>query len=1393
MVKFNGGVHNLRYTGGSSEEMQKELEDVKSLFQTEGVQIRRLKGLNEKGQYIHRLRIFSEGKPLSLTDLQKRTEDKILYLKKQCLIHKNDADLRSELDLAIKARKFYKKLEEEPQLFAWKSSRKNAKAFYVNEANWSAHKSGQLHKAFPSQMVQQVFSDEEVDIQSIQVQKKHRIVNKIELKRAGKNLNFKDLMHLTTEKVDTLRHWISDAQSQGKETSSLKEELHVVKELQTALEEMGDHVIGFKSESIEKKISLKEDNWNEIKEAFEGAFTDPSIQIKKEKKGEQTFIEVKQNGKALDLSELKELLMETDLQLRAQAVVADDLAQIESIAARQQSLQQIPTLFTQMLPHRSFTALIGSIFQRCAIEPLKYLLTSDTKIILRAPAATEGADDFEVLMKQTFADEASIKIKSSSRAQKVTVKGVKLSKADLIQKTAKKIESLQIALYTHRDPRLQKILNMRVTAANELLAQLNAASHHRSIKQYGCLGVALLVSGIGILLNLAAQGIQTGARKLHEYVVIKLEQRGVLEHKEMVQKAHDLKKLLSSSQPHSFAVAYKKLRRELPKEALVVLNKTLRKMGNGLLKTAFQQNRLADAHFIIKQKLIKNVSQSVLNELNRIPYTTKEEKEGLIHSLFTFCEDDASMSRIIKNLLAAGNRQLAEKLVIQQFQPGVDILKQNTARLLAAKLGSDTILEAAFGIENIQKASEADIQAKVKEHLFIPNSKGKILLHYACEGSNAKFVTAVDKAMRNHYRENNVKEVKSPFHVKDSKGVKPLSLMSMSLAHDMDLYHDTPNCFTNAVTYYRTIKSQSIGYMMGVSLGGQLTNSIGITATSNTSIRANFFSQNEILQGSLGALGVLGWLAEKTKIGKFIAKNWLGYSRELTKYEQKPENRIDGLLIKQPAKEARLLKKLLEWRSAFLSIGGGETRQKMLLGLAEQNTEKVLTLLKKDLDASGAPKSLFKGDYSDRFLDAYMNLHVYKGNQREVLLNQVFDRFSTSEHLAKALEVQINQGEVGKKCVKELLAQRASQWGKGGRFSLEQYKAALMVTVLLADEQMYDRLLAIKPGKMAFDLADGWYATGGEQTSLLHIAATAKNSSHTEYAAIGHKVMKEMTAANRFRAQADPFEEQEKRSVNPTALKRGDKRVGDLISRERANRFDDSSGFSSDDNGFSHVVNMRDDDSKWEFIHRVSGTEQVKLMINLGIATFIQNIVAICAAVGFAQGGPPIAYAATIVSCFSLRSLCFTGTFLGHLAWGHGIADAWERAERKTRGYENRVGVFGNTQESAKSAIKQVDLLKKQRIHATTFMIKEICAQLKLLAADCDDGSLTKVELGELIDSLNQIASEPFNSSTFKKVSEAIRQADLPLRELDEIRTHVLERLQSPELYVQLAREMPVA
>lgn len=1451
MFNFDTESHNLRFLG-PEKEMIKGLSHVKSLLEGEQVEIERLKDVHEKGQTIFQFRILSEGKILSLPELQKRTEDKILYLRKQSHLNKNDTYIQKALKNAIESRKFYKNLSEESQLTAWKSSRENAKSFYVDQTGWNSTQMDDLQKVFP---------DQEIDITRTPDIKDIRRVYKIDLKRAGKELSFEDLVILTAKKVDTLRQWIVEAKNTKTKVPELEKQLSEAIRLKDSLEYMSDHVVGLKKD-VQYNLFIEGSDWKPIKEALQAGLE--GIEFKREKKGSITFIEIKKEGVPLELSQLKALISKTDQQLDAKTQMVSQNELLVAIQKQRTALTQLLHQLESVKESPPSTLYkVSNFFKKYATTSLRFIFKSE--IGIKLDACTNIFTSFDALIKDTYADEAEILVNSSGYTQTIQVKGYKLTKNELLQKTAKKIEQLQIAFYTINDTGKKQKLHGRITAANQLMKQLKNSTDQRSLKQYGWLALTLPISLIFSALVLGIVYGVKGAKKLHDYTVMKFDEHSDPIHSGMVRQAYDLKHLLESNNPLSFKVAYNRIKKEvqsnnedesIQKQKLEVLDRTLRNMGSALLKSALEKGNLADVNFLIKAKLMNHVSKSVLIKFSTLPYISKQEQEELITNLFLNFEDSKSMERVIEYLQATGEHRFAETLLLMVFTRKSPLIIPNATRLLAAKIGSKKILEAAFNIEDIDTISDIDLMAKVTPYLYIANRKGKTLLHYACEGSNAKFVTAVDKAIRQdliHHQdvsqntqlflqfldekptraqivskieEFNLKEsiprlaelektlltgrswskpsswfiqsklkkmlekevinrlYLSPFHAKDKDGNRPISFMSMSLAHDLDLYNQTPKCFTNAVQYYLTVNSLRMRWIKGVEYSGELSNSAGVAILTNYAHTTNFLQKNLILQSGLAILGFLGWLSKESNLGKIVTKHWMGFSRNLTEYETK--NRIDDRRIKPSPSSSRIKQGLLAIKHAFLSVGGGEKHQQILTAMENQNADDALNRIKDSLQSLGA-KTRIKGHHADEILTAYKDLIVYSNETREKLLEQLFISFSYSEHIVKALKIQIEQGETGKKCVKDLVEKQLAEWKNEGDFTLEQYKASLMTSVMLGEEDLYDRILAFKPGKIAFDLADGWHATGGKDTSLLHLTAISTHGkSNEDFANIGYKVIKEMTASNRFMIQADPFEEGEKRDLNPTSLYRGDKRVGEVMTKERANRFDDRVGFMQNESGFSKVVQMREH-NPWEYIDKIAQIEPFMLFVNLSIATFNLKIVTISAALGMAVAGPALSYTAAVASCFTLSSLVYACSFVDHLTVGKGIKSAMENAGIKARGYDNRVGEYGETQESVEEAVNREDQVRLRKF-AATFVINEIKTQVEKIKEN--NGTygdpLLNADLDELIASLAQIGKEPLHEGTFKKIAEAIWQADLPPYDFDQLQTNLLQRLQSKDFYDEM-------
>lgn len=259
-----------------------------------GVTVRKSEssGVNSQGQYIHRIQLFHKGEPITLSELQRKTEEAIeeLHLQK-LMLPASASDERDAIQAKIKLldEKLIGGLYEKFKAAKWQAPRwakaigrwftGNSQHFFVPQGahgdKWIGELKDNIKKTFPGIEVRT--EREEGRFSQGRV--------KITLIRAGREIDFSQLRLLTANRVNTLReawdagatHLEGELDAAEKLNRAIVAEQHVVSQYHSLKQRVGnmqmDHRFVVQDKPLTKgdtQKTLLQQLHNDIRAGFEG-------------------------------------------------------------------------------------------------------------------------------------------------------------------------------------------------------------------------------------------------------------------------------------------------------------------------------------------------------------------------------------------------------------------------------------------------------------------------------------------------------------------------------------------------------------------------------------------------------------------------------------------------------------------------------------------------------------------------------------------------------------------------------------------------------------------------------------------------------------------------------------------------------------------------------------------------------------------------------------------------------------------------------------------------------------------------------------------------------------------------------------------------------------------
>lgn len=218
---------------------------------------------------------------------------------------------------------------------------------------------------------------------------------------------------------------------------------------------------------------------------------------------------------------------------------------------------------------------------------------------------------------------------------------------------------------------------------------------------------------------------------------------------ELFREAFHLKELIGSNQ--SFPEECEKLLAKGDEKDKKIIREILYPIDNELLEKAMEERDLQSVEYMLKQKMF-NLSPNVMDLFSEMTAESPEQRHEFLKLMFMNCESPNSREMLVDYLMKEGDAEVPEKMILDLLKSDQELGgMKNTVLLMAAKIGSDTLLKEAFGITPAD--DHHAIAEKMESYIDLPSPGGASLLNYAKTGSNAKFVLGVALAIRNKQNE----------------------------------------------------------------------------------------------------------------------------------------------------------------------------------------------------------------------------------------------------------------------------------------------------------------------------------------------------------------------------------------------------------------------------------------------------------------------------------------------------------------------------------------------------------------------------------------------------------------------------------------------------------------
>lgn len=888
--------------------------------------------------------------------------------------------------------------------------------------------------------------------------------------------------------------------------------------------------------------------------------------------------------------------------------------------------------------------------------------------------------------------------------------GATVTRRELLQRLAAKLQKLKaISLHTDSDHVLQQPHVEVLSQIHDLKNLLNYITESSSEKLKGVKKAGVIaLRAFGWIFKAPFAVIKAGVKQgkaVDRKIVETWRKRSSQYGPEVMKKAKLLHQAIASKNPdmtlqsvyeeHVEGSSVKSQVDEILKEknsalkavfrAIANLFRSTKKGGksNKVLKQLLIQNRIHDAHFLIRKGIFSNVSLSVLHCVQDLDFSA-EEKRALLRSLFHASPDIRSADRIIDVLRASGQEEdlafaksLVEELISSSQGEQTESLLLR-AGMFAAKLGDEQLLQAAFNIDSTsQPLSEENRQL----FLSLKDERGRTLLHYAAQGNNGFFVHLVAKTMRE-------KGINNPFLVKDRYGDMPIYMMSRFLAHQLDeLYGIDGNhkgSFSRAVDYCQKIKAYALAVGRASKMQGLWSAALGPLKTLVLKPIPESFAKKTVasrlnVDPIADAIAAKDFSFVEKAVTKFL-RRWWRQDLSLQQYENRENKIAPGGINQLNALKRRKKQELLPLAQRFAIA----LKRRDVRALVD-----VVRWLPKDFTISNKMVDRLNQIFFYPTIETTERRTIKKEDSKNLILKEVVARIKDPKVLENLMDGQLHIGN--HQWVKERVERLKDAQQRKMLSDTERQVLVLMSVKLGRVDILQDFLSSAEQGQEAIPWFE-WQNKNGD--TLLHLAAAsedvktvlfvAENMANALQKSLGGKIDYRVKQSQQslFSLSGLLARISGKRTVRDNVFNiqngQGEK-ISDIISANFAHQLDRALGLNpSAIYSFSFMVGLREERIALNTIIGEEFNESVNLAMSFALSQSSALLVKGAALVATAKAGPFVgALVGFIVRLtVSLGVAAIASTVLRVLLQkktGDMLADL----EMLSRGYDNEIQQLG--------------------------------------------------------------------------------------------------------------------
>lgn len=686
--------------------------------------------------------------------------------------------------------------------------------------------------------------------------------------------------------------------------------------------------------------------------------------------------------------------------------------------------------------------------------------------------------------------------------------------------------------------------------------------------------------------------------------------------------------------------------------------------SNSLLKEAFINKKIEDANFIIKNKLYSRITTSLLADFTSVPYLSEPDKREILTNFFHTAPEGRSLARLTEFLVGSGRRDLAVDLIrgelekFNQNPPNNDMERVNACRLMAAQLGDNALIEEAFGIDLNQD------NVQLPKELLLVDSKGKTLLHYACQSDNGKFVKIVADSLERQYG------MKNPFFVPDKQGNLAAHNIKPSLAHQLDITYglngNEKGSFSSMAFFMAKLDNRlSRGLIVDSIFSGKF---FGVSDASSIAFKSDIVGPT-LLVANAPALG--GMAAEAglfyglQKMVDWVRKKIYASQLTLSLYEHRNEPRVipEKVTLDPSLTYNQQLNKLLKKRDV-------------------EGVVEALSRMPPDYKIS---TSIVKLANEVRYFPP-VNVRGNDVDSRELIMDRLFLKCTHPDQLEKMLDVQMING--GKDWVEKKLANIE------GPISQNQRMALMAMAIKLGRKNIVEKAASKIPKEMWVS----WQNSDGD--TLLHLACRSRDvetiltvakkmsDSISNRQEVTYDIEKSKQSLLSLSGMAARYTGKRSFSENIFNIQNGSgERVQDLIPRNLANQLDDALDLDPAATGsFSHLIRLRERESPWTLAAGLSVALPTRVLLGIYLANLTSGVAYAAYVAGAAYGGV-VGFLSAAATEFTLGIvLAVSGAFIQYLG-GKKVGQALSCFENSHRGYDNTVAQLGRVPKEVRQRI----------------------------------------------------------------------------------------------------------